>query len=337
MWSSEMGATTATRGVGHVGRVPGAAHPDLEDDGVHGAPREGLEGHRRQHLEERQRPAARVEVLHDLEQPVVHGDEGLRVDRLAVQHDALAHRLQVRAGVAAPPGARRRGAGRRPSGWSWSCRWCRSRGRRGRRPAGWPSASVTARMRSRDGSIRLSGQRCRSRLLDLHEAPGDGGGGHRRIACRTAASTASARRATSVGEGVGRLEISVARSSSSPSRFVSTARSAVVAAARAAAVAAATSLTRLRLATGRTRSASATSSTAASRIARGGRAASALGVGQRDRGTPSPRRCPGAASWRRRRPRTPARPPPRRPGRPRAGRPRPRRSPGPALRAPRRW
>ena len=87
--------------VGDVRGVPGAAHADLDDRGVDRRVGERGVGHGDRHLEERQRDLRRV--VDDLG---VRGDVGERVDepvlgqRLAVEADALGHRLQVRAGEA---------------------------------------------------------------------------------------------------------------------------------------------------------------------------------------------------------------------------------------------
>src|SRR6266702_352186 len=85
--------------VGHVGVVPGAAHPDLDHGHVHRRVGERGERHRNQHLEERQRDRLAV-----VDQPHVGLDLGVDLDeplgaqRLGVHADPLAHRDQVRAG-----------------------------------------------------------------------------------------------------------------------------------------------------------------------------------------------------------------------------------------------
>jgi hypothetical protein len=96
--------------VDHVGRVPGAPHPDLDHPDVHRAVGERGVGHRHQHLEETQlRPAGdravgvdQVQVGRDL---VVHLDEPLRIEHLAVDRDPLPHVVQVRADEPSGPQA----------------------------------------------------------------------------------------------------------------------------------------------------------------------------------------------------------------------------------------
>ena len=88
--------------VGGVGRVPRAAHADLEHEHVDRRIGEGDEGEHGQQLEERQRRVVRrhelgvdeVDERRDLVPRV--GDRGIG-DRLAVDHDALGEPLQVRA------------------------------------------------------------------------------------------------------------------------------------------------------------------------------------------------------------------------------------------------
>ena len=82
---------------------------------------------------------------------VVGLDEPLGAHRLAVQHDPLADRLQVRAGEAARPAGRSRGAARRSSAPSSSCRWCRRPGSTGIARCGEPSRSTRALMRVKRG------------------------------------------------------------------------------------------------------------------------------------------------------------------------------------------
>ena len=89
-------------GVDHVGRVPAAAHPDLDDGDVDRRVGEGGVGHPDDRLEEAQRVVLlgvdEVRVRRD----VVEGaDEALVVERLAVDADPLAHPLEVRGGEAA--------------------------------------------------------------------------------------------------------------------------------------------------------------------------------------------------------------------------------------------
>jgi hypothetical protein len=91
--------------VGDVGRVPGAAHPDLDDGDVDRGVGEGGVGHRHHDLEEGHRDAAGVDHLHVGRDVVVHLDEPLGADRLAVEHDPLPYRLQVGAGEPADPQA----------------------------------------------------------------------------------------------------------------------------------------------------------------------------------------------------------------------------------------
>jgi hypothetical protein len=85
--------------VDHVGRVPRAAHADLDDGDVDRRVREQGVGHADHDLEERHRVLpGRVDHLHVGRDVVVGLDEALGADRLAVEHDPLPDRLQVRAG-----------------------------------------------------------------------------------------------------------------------------------------------------------------------------------------------------------------------------------------------
>ena len=92
------------RAVGHVGRVPPAAHADLDHRDVHRGVRERGEHHAGEHLEEGQRRGLLVvdqlDVGRDL---LVELDEALGGQRHAVDADPLPHRDQVRRGE--PPGA----------------------------------------------------------------------------------------------------------------------------------------------------------------------------------------------------------------------------------------
>ena len=92
------------RAVGDVGGVPRAAHADLDHGRVDRGVGEGGERHPDDRLEERQRVRlVGVDQL-DVRRDVVEGaDEGLVVERLAVDADPLAHPLHVRAGE--PAGA----------------------------------------------------------------------------------------------------------------------------------------------------------------------------------------------------------------------------------------
>jgi hypothetical protein len=110
-------------GVDDVGGVPGAAHADLDDGDVDRGVGEGRVGHAHHDLEEAHRVVAGgVDHLHVGRDVVVGLDEALGAHRLAVEHDPLAHRLQVRAGEAGPPAGRSRAGARRPSAPSSSCR-----------------------------------------------------------------------------------------------------------------------------------------------------------------------------------------------------------------------
>ncbi len=85
--------------VGDVGGVPGAAHADLDDGDVDRRVGEQRVGHAHHDLEEAHRVlAARVDHLHVRGDVVVGLDEALGAHRLAVEHDPLPDRLQVRAG-----------------------------------------------------------------------------------------------------------------------------------------------------------------------------------------------------------------------------------------------
>ena len=87
--------------VDDVGGVPAAAHADLDDADVDGRVGERAEGHRRQQLEERDALGGlRIDELDVRDDLVVGLDEDLGGHRLAVDADALGHRLQVRRGVA---------------------------------------------------------------------------------------------------------------------------------------------------------------------------------------------------------------------------------------------
>jgi hypothetical protein len=92
--------------VRHVGRVPGAAHADLDDGDVDRSVGEQRVRHADHHLEEAQRVlGGAVDHLHVGLDVAVGLHEALGADRLAVEHDPLAHRLQVRAGEAPDPEA----------------------------------------------------------------------------------------------------------------------------------------------------------------------------------------------------------------------------------------
>ena len=93
--------------VDDVGRVPRAAHADLDDGHVDGRVRERRVGHGDDHLEVGHPGAALgdragVDHLDERQHVVVGRDELLGRDRLAVQRDALADVVQVRGGE--PPG-----------------------------------------------------------------------------------------------------------------------------------------------------------------------------------------------------------------------------------------
>ena len=92
-------------GLQHVGRVLGAAEPDLDDRHVDRRVGERGQRHRRGQVEIGQRLLAprSSRKLARPARPPVDLDERLLVDRRAVDADPFAHRLQVRAGVA--PGA----------------------------------------------------------------------------------------------------------------------------------------------------------------------------------------------------------------------------------------
>ena len=101
--------TTATPRVDDVGRVPAAAHADLDDGDVHGRVGEGRVRHAGQHLEEGQ-PVLLLGVDHlDVRlDVVVRLDEPLGGDRRAVQADPLGDRLDVRARCSGRCAVRRR-------------------------------------------------------------------------------------------------------------------------------------------------------------------------------------------------------------------------------------
>ena len=94
---------TATCAVAHVGRVPPAAHADLDHRDVHRRVREGGEHHAGEDLEEGHLGGLLVvdqlDVGRDL---LVKLDKALGGQRLAVHADPLPHRHQVRRGE--PPG-----------------------------------------------------------------------------------------------------------------------------------------------------------------------------------------------------------------------------------------
>ncbi len=109
-----IGVVQADRGdhgdgrVDDVGRVPAAAHADLDHGHVHRGVREGRVGHSGEHLEEGQPVLlGSVDHLHVRLDVVVRLDEPLGGDRRPVEADPLGDRLHVRAGVA--PGAQLEG------------------------------------------------------------------------------------------------------------------------------------------------------------------------------------------------------------------------------------
>ena len=99
--------------VGHVGRVPRATEPDLDDGDVHGGVGERRVGEDHRHHEEVQglaagRHRAVVDELHHRLHLVVDLDQPLGVDRLATDGDPLAERVQVRRGEPTGRQAQRR-------------------------------------------------------------------------------------------------------------------------------------------------------------------------------------------------------------------------------------
>ena len=115
--------------VRRVGRVPRAAHPDLQDEDVDGRVRGRREGERREELEERQRLLPRggqlgIDHRHEGLDLVPHIGDDRVGDRLAVDEDALGEPRQVRAREQSGPQAvrahepfddpRRRGLAVRP-------------------------------------------------------------------------------------------------------------------------------------------------------------------------------------------------------------------------------
>ena len=103
VWSMSIGVTTATCGVGDVGGVPGAAHPDLEHGDVDRGVGEGGERHRGQHLEERQPDVVpRVDQVQVGRHVVVRRDEPLR-RRSAARRSEMRSRIVCRCGLVNRP------------------------------------------------------------------------------------------------------------------------------------------------------------------------------------------------------------------------------------------